>query len=68
MISSFQWVMRYYQRNRQLIQVGALFKGLSERSDQALDKVERCWSFLRQGINEPSSEEEDMQRLAQCVR
>jgi flagellar biosynthesis/type III secretory pathway ATPase len=67
MVSSFQWVMRYYQRNRQLIQVGALFKGLSERSDQALDKVERCWSFLRQGINEPSCEEEDLRRLAQCV-
>lgn len=67
MISSFQWVMRYYQRNRQLIQVGALFKGLSEHSDRALDKVERCWSFLRQGVNEPSCEEEDLRRLAQCI-
>jgi flagellum-specific ATP synthase len=65
--SKFYSVLRYFERNRQLIRMGALFEGLSEEGDQALDTVQRCWNFLRQGLHEPSTERESLKRLAECL-
>ena len=67
LVSSFHYVLRYFERNKQLIRVGALFEGLCDRSDRALERVQRCWHFLRQGLNEPSNEIDSLRRLAECV-
>ena len=67
LVSNFYRVLRYFEENRQLIKMGALFEGLSEEGDRALDTVQRCWSFLRQGLHEPSTEHDSLQRLAECV-
>jgi flagellum-specific ATP synthase len=60
-------VMAAYERNRDLIALGAYRPGSDLRTDQAIDKIEDVEAFLRQSPQESAPFAETRQRLLSLV-
>ncbi|MBN2430369.1 MAG: flagellar protein export ATPase FliI [Acidobacteria bacterium] len=56
-------VLATYEKERDLVMIGAYKKGSDERVDYALEKIDSVNEFLKQGIYEQASFEETIQRL-----
>jgi len=56
-------VMAAYEKNRDLITLGAYTYGTDQRIDYAIDKIEEVESFLRQGTYESSDFNETVNRM-----
>lgn len=56
-------VLATYREAKDLIDIGAYQRGANPRIDFALEKIEICHSFLRQGIYESVPFKETMERL-----
>lgn len=57
-----------YQKNKDLIQVGAYQEGVNQESDNALRLIDPINSFLRQGIHEDVDPENSFSQLEQIVK
>ncbi|MCP3866534.1 MAG: flagellar protein export ATPase FliI [Gammaproteobacteria bacterium] len=62
---AFKQLYSLYQRNRDLISVGAYERGSDERIDAAIEAMPVLDSFLRQGIDAPQSLEQSLLDLQQ---
>ena len=56
--------MASYERNRDLILLGAYKRGSDARVDEAIDRWPRIETFLRQGTHEKAGFEQTLGRLA----
>jgi type III secretion protein N (ATPase) len=56
-------VMATYEKNRDLILLGAYQYGTDPKVDEAIDKIEEVESFLKQGTYESMGFEETVQRM-----
>lgn len=56
-------VLSIYQKNEDLINIGAYQRGSSTKVDWAIDKIEEVNGFLKQGIFEPAPFDETVQTL-----
>ncbi|MCD4782499.1 MAG: flagellar protein export ATPase FliI [Candidatus Eremiobacteraeota bacterium] len=56
-------VLSIYEKNEDLINIGAYQKGSSRKVDWAIDKIDDVNDFLKQGIFEPAPFEEVINRL-----
>ena len=53
-------VLSVYERNSDLVSIGAYKAGTNPRLDYALGKIDGINQFLTQGVNEAFSYEEDL--------
>ena len=63
----FRNLLSLYQKNADLISIGAYKKGSNQALDEAVEKIGKINSFLRQQINESFSYEEIVSMIAQVV-
>lgn len=56
-------VLATYEKQRDLIMIGAYERGSDRRVDWAIDKIEKVEAFLRQGVHEKPSFEETVRQL-----
>jgi flagellum-specific ATP synthase len=56
-------VMSIYQKNEDLINIGAYQRGSSEQVDWAIEKIEEVNNFLKQGVFEDAPYEETVQAM-----
>ena len=56
-------VMALYEKNRDLILLGAYQYGTDPKVDYAIDKIEEVETFLKQGTFEQADFEECVQRM-----
>jgi type III secretion system H+-transporting two-sector ATPase len=56
-------ILATYEKERDLIMIGAYKKGSDERVDYAIEKIDSVNEFLKQGIYEQTSYEETLKRL-----
>lgn len=56
-------VLSLYEKNEDLINIGAYQKGSSQKVDWAISKIDEVNSFLKQGIFEPSPFDDTVERL-----
>ncbi len=61
-------ILAIYEKNLDLISIGAYKSGTNPRLDYAVSKIEGVNQFLRQGINESFTMEETIQTLADILR
>jgi type III secretion protein N (ATPase) len=52
-----------YERQRDLIAIGAYQRGSDPRTDEAIARMDTITHFLRQGMDEPASFEDSMRKL-----
>ncbi len=57
-------VMAAYERQRDLILVGAYKRGSDPRTDDAIGRIDAIHTFLRQGTHEPAPFDDTRRRLA----
>jgi ATP synthase in type III secretion protein N len=60
-------ILATYERQRDLILLGAYQRGSDSRTDEALAKIDAINTFLRQGVNESTPFSETRQRLLSLV-
>jgi flagellum-specific ATP synthase len=60
---AFKQLYSIYQRNRDLISVGAYEKGGDERIDAAIAAMPSLWDFLQQDMHVPVSMEQSLEQL-----
>jgi type III secretion protein N (ATPase) len=58
-------VMATYEKNRDLILLGAYNYGTDPKVDYAIDKIEEVETFLKQGTYESSPFEDTVQRMVE---
>ena len=63
--SKMRQVMAAYEKNRDLITLGAYTYGTDPKIDYAIDKIEQIEEFLRQGTYEPSEFDDTVNRLVE---
>lgn len=61
--SKLREVLAAYEKNRDLILLGAYQYGSDPKVDYAIDKIEEVESFLKQGMKETSDFDETVQRM-----
>lgn len=62
----FRSILATYMDAKDLIEIGAYKKGTNPRIDEAVDLIERCRSFLQQGVNECYNFQETLEQLFAC--
>ena len=65
--SRFRNLLALYQKNADLIAIGAYKKGTNVALDEAVSKIDRMNAFLTQGINESFSYEETVKMMAEIA-
>nr|WP_242848845.1 flagellar protein export ATPase FliI [Syntrophomonas palmitatica] len=63
----FRSLLATYEEARDLIDIGAYKRGSNARIDESIALIEKCRSFLRQGIFEESSYTDTIELLNQAV-
>ena len=61
-------VMGVYEKNADLVSIGAYKAGTNSKLDYALKKIDAINSFLTQGINEAFSYDESLKEMARIMR
>jgi len=61
-------LMAKYQEVELLVRIGEYKKGSDPAADEAIAKIDAINSFLKQGMNEPSSFEQTQQAMIQLAR
>lgn len=61
-------IISIYDKNSDLISIGAYKSGTNPRLDMAVSKIDKVNSFLKQGINESFSYEEVLNSMAAILR
>ena len=56
-------VLAAYKKNEDLILLGAYTSGTDPETDFAIEKIDECNAFLRQGLREQSSFEDSIEHL-----
>ncbi|HDS8886594.1 TPA: flagellar protein export ATPase FliI [Enterobacter hormaechei] len=64
-VQRFKQLLSTYQRNRDLVSVGAYVKGSDPLLDRAIDQYPALEAFLHQAIHEPSGYDEAIAALSQ---
>ncbi|MGC8927833.1 MAG: FliI/YscN family ATPase [Myxococcota bacterium] len=59
-------LMAIYEKNKEIISLGMYVKGTNKRLDEAVDRIEKIYSFLKQGRN-PSGFEETLNQMKEIV-
>lgn len=63
----FRNILAAYEEARDLIDIGAYKSGSNPRIDQAIDLIEKCTAFLKQGIYEEAQLTDIMVQLHQSI-
>jgi flagellum-specific ATP synthase len=66
-IQYFKQMLSRYQRNRDLISVGAYAKGSDPLLDQAIEMYPQLEAFLQQSMNQRADFEHASQQLAELL-
>lgn len=61
-------ILSVYEKNEDLISIGAYKAGTNERLDFAMSKIDKVKEFLKQGIQEQMSYEETLDKLRVILR
>lgn len=61
-------IMSVYEKNADLIAIGAYKAGTNPRLDYAISKIDRINEFLKQGINEAFSYDQSVQLLREILK
>ncbi|MEA1961758.1 MAG: flagellar protein export ATPase FliI [Bacillota bacterium] len=63
----FRSILATYEEAKDLIDIGAYKKGSNPRVDEAIERIDRCREFLRQGIYDKAVFEEELTFMRSCV-
>ena len=66
--SKLRDIMGVYEKNADLVSIGAYKAGTNSKLDYALGKIDGINQFLMQGINESFSYEESLEQLRRILR
>ena len=66
--SKLRDIMGVYEKNADLVSIGAYKAGTNSKLDYALSKIDGINQFLMQGINESFSYEESLEQLRRIMR
>ena len=64
----FRQILSSYERERDLITVGAYQRGTDPRIDQAIDYHPKMMMFLRQNMHERCSQQESVRQLMELMQ
>ena len=68
MASRLRDIQSVYERNSDLVSIGAYKAGSNPKLDFALTKIDEINAYLMQGINENFSYEESLQQMARILK
>ncbi|MCI8341656.1 MAG: flagellar protein export ATPase FliI [Firmicutes bacterium] len=68
MASKFRDLLSIYDKNEDLISIGAYKSGTNPKLDYAITKIDKINAFLMQGINESFSYEETLAKMNEILR
>ena len=63
----FRSILATYEEARDLIDIGAYKKGSNPRIDEAIALIDKCYSFLRQGIYDEAEFADIITALHNCI-
>ena len=63
----FRSILATYEEARDLIDIGAYKKGSNPRIDEAIALIDKCYSFLHQGIYEEAEFADTIAALQNCI-
>ena len=63
----FRSILATYEEARDLIDIGAYKKGSNPRIDEAITLIDKCYSFLRQGIYDEAEFADIITALHNCI-
>ena len=67
MASKFRDLLSIYDKNEDLISIGAYKAGTNPKLDYAISKIDKINAFLKQGINEAFSYEETLAKMKEIL-
>ena len=66
--SKLRDIMGVYEKNADLVSIGAYKSGTNPKLDHALGKIDSINQFLMQGVNESFSYDESLEQLRRMMR
>ena len=64
----FRSILATYEEARDLIDIGAYKKGSNPRIDEAISLIDKCHTFLRQGIYDEASYTDTLAALHNSIK